>query len=264
MVPQFDGLAKFRLSGHEIDEVTAAIAELRRRSDRVAVAGFSFGAGPALIAAAKHDGLAWVGSFGGYADLTNVIVFLTTGVHRWDGRRHTGPVEEYNRWKLLALLAPLVQDERDRERLLLIASRRLANPFDDVNAILAALGRDGRIVMSLVESRQEDVTMTLLGRLSPATRAALDRLSVAAAVPKLRTRLWLVHGTADDSIPFTESLRLANAAGSRARAVILESFHHTGPASTWTRLHRRVTDAAALFRLVDEILRAAGRSRNGA
>ena len=257
MVPQFDGLAKFRLSGREIDEITAAIDELRRRHDRVAVAGFSFGAGPALIAAAKHDSLAWVGSFGGYADLTNVIVFLTTGVHRWQGRRHSGPVEEYNRWKLLALLAPLVQDERDRERLLVIASRRLANPFDDVSAIVVTLGPDGRTVMSLVESRQEDVTRTLLGRLSPATRTELDRLSVTAAVPRLHTRLWLVHGTADDSIPFTESLRLADAAGARARAVILESFHHTGPASTWTRLHRRATDATALFLLVDDILKGA-------
>src|SRR5262249_15125431 len=32
MVPRFEGLAMFRLSGREIDEVKAALAELRRRS----------------------------------------------------------------------------------------------------------------------------------------------------------------------------------------------------------------------------------------
>src|SRR5262252_10532903 len=51
MVPRFEGLAMFRLSGREIDEIKAALAELRRRSTIVAVAGFSFGAGPAVVAA---------------------------------------------------------------------------------------------------------------------------------------------------------------------------------------------------------------------
>src|SRR5439155_742360 len=116
MVPHFDGLATFRLSGQEIDEIKAALAELRRRSAAVAVAGFSFGAGPALVAAAETDGLAWVGSFGGYADLRNVIVYLTSGVHMFQHHRYAGRVEEYNRWKLAALLTPFVQDEPDRER----------------------------------------------------------------------------------------------------------------------------------------------------
>jgi acetyl esterase/lipase len=255
LVPHFDGLATFRLSGREIDEIKTAIAELRRRSETVAVAGFSFGAGPALIAAADREDLAWFGSFGGYADLRNVIVFLTSGIHRFQGRRYSGRVEEYNRWKLAALLAPLVDDEHDRARLLLIASRRLANPSGDVSAIVGELGPSGRTVMSLVESRREELTTMLLGRLSPATRGQLERLSPAAVAPRLRARLWLVHGAGDDSIPFTESLRLADAAGPRARVIILESFHHTGPQSAWRALHRRATDAAALLRLVDEMLR---------
>jgi hypothetical protein len=255
MVPHFDGLATFRLNGREIDEIKAAIAELRHRSATVAVAGFSFGAGPALIAAADEDDLTWFGSFGGYADLRNVIVFLTTGIHRFEGRRYSGRVEEYNRWKLAALLAPLVDDEHDRERLLLIAARRLANPSSDVSAIAGALGPSGRTVMSLVESRREEVTTMLLEHLSPATRGHLEALSPAAAVPRLRARLWLVHGAGDDSIPFTESLRLADAAGGRARVIILGSFHHTGPQSAWRALHHRASDAAALLRLVDEVLR---------
>ena len=90
--------------------------------------------------AADTEGLAWVGSFGGYADLRNVIVYLTTGVHTFQHHRHAGRVEEYNRWKLAALLTPFVEDERDRERLALIASRRLANPSSDIGALAAALG----------------------------------------------------------------------------------------------------------------------------
>ena len=44
---------------------------------------------------------------------------------------------------------------------------------------------------------------------------------------RLAGRLLIAHGADDESIPFTESLRLA-AAGS-TRAVILETFHHVGP-----------------------------------
>ncbi len=255
MAPHFDGLASFRLSGREIDEIKATLAELRRRSAAVAVAGFSFGAGPALVAAADTEGLAWVGSFGGYADLRNVIVYLTTGVHTFQDRRHAGRVEEYNRWKLAALLTPFVDDERDRERLALIASRRLANPSDDTSTLAAELGTSGRAVMDLVLSRREDLTLRLLDRLSPAARAELARLSPATVVPRLRARLLIAHGADDDSIPFTESLRLAEAAGPAARVVVLETFHHTGPARSWGALHRRAADAVALFQLVDQMLR---------
>ena len=255
MAPHFDGLATFRLSGREIDEIKATLAELRRRSGAVAVAGFSFGAGPALVAAADTEGLAWVGTFGGYADLRNVIVYLTTGVHTFQDRRHAGRVEEYNRWKLAALLTPLIDDRGDRERLALIAARKLANPSDDTSAIAAQLGPGGRTAMSLVLSRREDLTTALLDRLSPATRAQLARLSPITVVSRLRARLLVAHGVDDDSIPFTESLRLAEAAGPAARVVVLETFHHTGPARSWGALHRCAADAVALFQLVDQMLR---------
>jgi acetyl esterase/lipase len=257
LVPQFEGLARFRLSGREIDEIAAALAELGRRSHPIAVAGFSFGAGPALVAAADaQTDLAWVGSFGGYADLRNVILYLTTGVHTFGGRQYRGRVEEYNRWKLTALLTPFVDDAGDRARLAEIASRKLANPSDDTGSIEARLGPGGAAMMRLVRSRRPEVTTALVAALPPPARAALERLSPLAVVPRLRSRLLLAHGVDDDSIPFTESLRLAEAAGPHARVVILDTFHHTGPDRVGRALSRRVTDGAALVLLVDEMLRA--------
>ena len=182
MAPHFDGLASFRLSGREIDEIRAALADLRRRSATVAVAGFSFGAGPALVAAADTDGLAWVGSFGGYADLGNVIVYLTTGAHTFHDLRHTGRVEEYNRWKLAALLTPFVDDEHDRERVANIASRRLANPSADTDTLAAQLGPSGRAVMSRGARR---AMISLTGRSSRACRRPLSCLVSARACSSL-------------------------------------------------------------------------------
>src|SRR5689334_20849214 len=78
LVPQFDGLASFRLGGHEIEDVRSALDHARRLAAGTAtgttgLAGFSFGAGPALLAAAGVPGLRVVASFGGYADLRDVI-----------------------------------------------------------------------------------------------------------------------------------------------------------------------------------------------
>ena len=125
LVPQFESLAAFRITGREVDDIRASIAELERRGATVGVAGFSFGAGPALLAAADVDGLRWVGSFGGYADLENVITFIATGTHGFGTERHVGPVEDYNRWKLAAILTHFVDDAAGRERLLDVAPSQL-------------------------------------------------------------------------------------------------------------------------------------------
>ena len=50
LVPQFEGLAAFRLSGHEVDEVRSALAYTVSLGATTSIAGFSFGAGPALLA----------------------------------------------------------------------------------------------------------------------------------------------------------------------------------------------------------------------
>ena len=91
LVPQLDGLAAFRLSGNEVADIRAGARYLARiGGGPVAVAGFSFGAGPALLAAADLPSLRVAGSFGGYADLRNVITYVTTGVFTFQGSGTSG------------------------------------------------------------------------------------------------------------------------------------------------------------------------------
>jgi hypothetical protein len=256
LVPHFDGLAAFRLTGHEVTDVRAALQALAARSPSIGIAGFSFGAGPALLAAGDVPDLAVAASFGGYADLKNVIVFLTTGVHEFGGDRHVQPPEEYNRWKLLALLVGFVQAERDRRLLGEVAERRLDDPGADTRALEADLGPEGQAIRALVLNRRHDAVATLLAALPPDARAAIDQLSPLTAVGRLRGRLIIAHGVDDASIPFTESLRLAEASHGRARAVLLETFHHTGPQPLWPSIARRARDAVRLVRLADGVLAA--------
>jgi len=254
LVPHFEGLAAFRLSGREVAEVRAALRALAAQSPSIGVAGLSFGAGPALLAAADVPDLALVASFGGYADLRDVILYLTTGIHQFGGRRYVQAPEEYNRWKLLALLVDFVQDERDRRLLDGIAGRKLADPGADTGALEADLGREGHAVRALVLNRREDAVGTLLAALPAEARAAIEQLSPLAAVPRLRGRLLIAHGAGDVSIPFTESLRLAEASAGRADAVILETFEHTGAQSFWPTLGSRLRDGRRLWWLADALL----------
>ena len=254
LVPELDGLVQFALTGTEVEDIGAALAHLRASGYPVGIAGFSFGAGPALLAAADVPDIRVVGSFGGYADLTNVIGYVTTGAHAFAGQRYAQRQEEYNRWKLLALLAGVLERGPDRGTLAAIAARRLTNPANDTRELEAKLGPDGHAVLRLTLNRDEGAVAGLVAALSPETRRMLERMSPLTSVPRVRGRLLIAHGEGDDSIPFTESLRLAAAADGRARLAILHSFHHTGPQPVWRSLPERVKDGWNLMRLVDGLL----------
>src|SRR5882724_8700003 len=179
LVPQFDSLAAFKLDGHEVTAIVAALDHAAGLARPVAVAGFSFGAGPALLAAAERPRIRLAGSFGGYADLRSVIAFVTT----------SAAPEPYNRWKLLQLLAGFAENPVDRSRLDAIAQVKLADPSADTTQVEAMLGADGRSVLALVYNRRPDALDGLLARLSPGARAALDRLSPLPAMARLRGRV---------------------------------------------------------------------------
>jgi len=259
VVPQFEGLAAFQLTGREIADVRAALREAAALnpgagSGSVAVAGFSFGAGPALLAAADVPGLRVVGSFGGYADLDHVIAYVTTGAYGFAGRRYVARQQDYNRWKLLALLVALVADDRDRRVLDDVARKKLADPGEDTVSVEQNLGPEGRAVLALVKNRDEDAVDGLVARLPDRAREALRQLSPLDAIPRIRARLLIAHGMADDSIPFTESQRLAAAAGERAHLTLFQTFHHTGPDTFWGSLWSRAGDGWRLVGVVDELL----------
>jgi hypothetical protein len=254
LVPQVDGLAAFRLTGREVAEIDAAITALAARTSRVGIAGFSFGAGPALVAAAARRDLVLTASFGGYADLRAVIRYLTTGLHEHGGVRYAQPPEQYNRWKLLALLTGFVQDPRDASVLDTIAQRKLADPGADTRSLEAGLSAEGGAIIALVRNRSAEAVNPLVSALPASARSAIEALSPLSVVPRLPGRLVIAHGADDISIPFTESLRIAEASSGRARAVILETFEHTGPQPFWRSLGGRLRDGARLVSLADALL----------
>ncbi|MBI3625771.1 MAG: alpha/beta hydrolase [Candidatus Rokubacteria bacterium] len=259
LAPDFAGLSAFHISEEDVQTIVRAVQTLTAEAPRpIGILGFSFGAGPALLAAADpsiRDRVDVVGSFGGYWDLANVIAFITTGWHEEDGRWRQRAQQSYNRWKLLAALTPYAADPRERARLQRLVDRRLANPTGDVSAEVGKLGVEGRRLLAIVENRQRDRVADLLASLTPRIRERLQRLLPSSAITHVRARLLIAHGRDDDSIPYTESVRLARAAPNLGRLVIFDGFTHAFPSEGgWLTRLQQVGDVERLVLLIDDLL----------
>ncbi|MBI2152257.1 MAG: ATP-binding cassette domain-containing protein [Candidatus Rokubacteria bacterium] len=169
LAPDFPDLRAFHVSEGDVHTIVRAVQVLRAEAgDPIGILGFSFGAGPALLAAADpaiRDQVALVGSFGGYWDLAGVIGFVTTGWYEEDGQGRQATQQSFNRWKLVAALVPYVADPGERERLQRLVDRKLANPGEDVRRELGKLGVEGWRLLALVENRRHDRVADLLASL---------------------------------------------------------------------------------------------------
>ncbi len=267
LAPDFPGLRDFHVSESDIAAIVRTVQILLAEAPHpIGVLGFSFGAGPALIAAADptiRDQVDLVGSFGGYWHLADVIAFITTGSIEENSSWRAVVQQPQNRWKLLAALAPYARDPLERERLQKLADRKLANPAEDVRAEMGRLGAEGWRLLALVENRRRDRVPNLLASLTPGIQKRLERLSPATAIGGVRARLFIAHGRDDDSIPYTESARLARAAPNLGRLVIFDGFTHAFPSEGgWRTRLRQARDVERLVLLLDDLLgtrRAAGR-----
>jgi dienelactone hydrolase len=259
LAPDFEELRAFRLSEADVAQVVRAVTRLGELAPPpLGILGVSFGAGPALLAAADpliRDRVDLVGSLGGYYDLVHVIGFITTGWFEDGGISTRIRQQEYNRWKLLAALAPYIADPAERGRLRRIVDLKLENPQMAVHSEVERLGPEGQRLFALVENRERDRLPGLLAGLSPSTRTALERLSPAFSLSRVRARLLIAHGRDDDSIPFTESLKLARAAPNAERPVIFDGLRHAFPSeSRWLARWSQVKDLERLVWLLDELL----------
>jgi len=257
LAPDLPGLRAFQLAESDVRMVVDAVKAMENTvPGRLGILGFSFGAGPALLAAADpviRDRVALVGSFGGYWDLTHVIVFVTTGWYEEDGQWRRGRQQEYNRWKLLAALTPYVADPEEQRPLRKLVELKLADPGAGVNLEASRLGGAGGKLLALVENRERERIPALLDALPQPIKDWVRRLSPASRISEVRARLLIAHGAQDDSIPYTESVRLARAAPNLDRLVVFEGLAHEFPSAVSRGLYQ-AGDGLRLVGLLDDLL----------
>ncbi len=239
LTPDFLGFRSLTLRTSDVEELVASIQYLARQlrdgdPGRVGLIGFSYGAGPTLIAAADgrvRDRVQFVLSFGGYYDLLNVITFVTTGHYEFGGIRGRIIPNEYSRWIFLRYNLELIPNARDREILKEIAQVKARNPAVEAGPLAATLGPEGRAAYDLLVNRDPDRVATLVAALGSGIREQIRFLSPARVIQDLRGRLFVVHSDPDDYMPQTESLRLAAALEARGNVhlALLKVFDHVRP-----------------------------------
>lgn len=239
LTPDFLGFKSLTLRTSDVEELVASIQYLAGGAaevapGRVGLIGFSYGAGPTVIAAADlrvRDQVQFVVSFGGYYDLLNVITFITTGYYEFgDVLGRTLP-NEYSRWIFLRYNLELIPSARDRGILKEIAEAKAKNPAVEAGPLAATLGPEGRAAYELLVNRDPDRVPALVAALGPGIRDQIRFLSPSRAIRGLRGRLFVVHSDPDDYMPQTESLRLAAALESRGNVhlALLKVFDHVRP-----------------------------------
>lgn len=241
LVPDLQGMKSFRIRFADIDDVVDSFghfAALEKIVDakKMGLMGFSYAAGPTMIAAADpsiRDRVKFVVSFGGYYDPVNVIRFITTGYYEYGKEKGFLKPEPYGKWVFFMNNVDYVGDAQDRKILRQIfKSEQAMVAKRDVAPLVRRLSPKGKYLYELLVNDDPRRTDELVKKIDPRVRSYLTRLSMAPVVPSIRAYFIIGHGNTDPLIPYTESLRLADAVQDKARvhAAILRLFAHVDPA----------------------------------
>lgn len=228
-LPTIPGLTRLRPRPEDAEPVVAAIHALAADAppSGVSLLGVSVGAGPALLAATDPRVAGRVGvvlSLGGYASTVELLRFFLTGAYGYRKTAGRGSPQPEAARLFLRQNLDLLERPEDRRRLDAWLREPSAGPP-------AALSPEGAAVVRLVENRDPGKVGGLVAALPPRLRELLEALSPERVVPRLSARLLLVHGRQDPAVPFTESLRLAEAARAHTptRLVVVGMVQHVEP-----------------------------------
>ena len=275
MVPDFPGMRALRAGREDILEVAAALQALQtaphcapERDDGelpIGVIGFSYSAGPVLLALDREPGrAAFAVLFGGYYDLAEVILFLTTGHHRHDGLDYEGDYLQIGRWGMLEANAPAIADPADRASLVELARRRRRDPDAPIGDLVGRLGPEGMAAYELMVNTEPERFADLLSRNEPRLQDLIADLSPSQQLSKpLDIDLYLLHGRGDIIVPYTQSLKLAQQVDVKGhlRLALLGGFRHARPEDAgmnrpwWSTALRNPADSLRLVGILKNILR---------
>lgn len=239
LVPDLVGLRQYRVRAGDVREVADAFRHLRERPElpaqgRAGIAGFSYGAGPVILAAVEQDirdEVGFVVALGGYYDLRTIVTYFTTGYYRHDKAgtwQHLDP-HTYAKWVFTLSNTDLLERAGDRGALRSYAAEMIM----DEDLFVAptspkGLAPDARNFLALLENRDPNQVLALIERLPPRILNELNGIDPAAHdLSGMQAQVILVHGRGDNIIPYTESVALAKALPpGQARLFLIEGFAH--------------------------------------
>jgi acetyl esterase/lipase len=259
-------LIDYTLTPRDADATVQATLALERwpgvGADRVGILGISAGDALACLAAADprlHGKLAFLTLFGGYYDATNLLRDVGRRALEVDGQLtpwHPQDVPIYTLAHSVAVTLPPNDAARIRSALGLFGSALGENgqPLD--SATLAQMSPGAVATYHLLYGDQPDQVEANIAALLPASHDLLRALSPSSVVDSLQARIYLMHDTSDQYVPFTESRDFDAALTRLGRShefVELGGFQHVEVRSGATT-GELVGDGAHLFAILYQLL----------
>jgi dienelactone hydrolase len=239
LVPELRGMKSFRVAFSDIDDIVVSFRHLASLEQvdggKMGLLGFSYGAGPTFMAAAdpsiRHH-VKFLVSFGGYYDPLNVIRFITTGYYEYRNEKGFLQPEPYGKWVFFMNNLDYVESGKDRGLLKEIFEKEEKKKRAEAIPLLTSLTPQGKYLYELLVNEDPRRVEELVQRIDPRVQEYLKKLSMAPVIPSVDAYLLIGHGSTDPLIPYTESLRLADAVRdkSRVHVAILKLFAHVDPA----------------------------------
>ena len=213
MTPELTDLADYRVTPQTIDTIgSAAIVLSQRTGHKVGVMGLSFAGGLALMAADRPeyaDKIGFVVAVGAHDDMGRVARFFAANVvERPDGSKEPFSAHEYG----VLVLAYTHLDEFFSARDIPAAREALKlwlweKPEDSLKAA-SAMSPAGQAEFDKVIHHREDLKDQLLVEIQRHSEE-MAAVSPHGRLGDLKVRVFILHGTADNVIPASESEWLA-------------------------------------------------------
>ena len=227
LVPDMPGVRRYRMRSSDVRDVADTFAWLVSRPalaprGHIGIAGFSYGAGPVLLAALQpeiRDRVHFVLAVGGYYSLENVVSYLTTGYIRADPAKGEAASETarlsphpYSETTFIRSNLDLLERPVDRGFFRDYAEYISGNRNVEDEPVPASLAPDAQAFYDLLNNPLSAQVPVLLEALSPRMRTELEGIDPSAHdLSRLRADVILLHGRGDNLIPYTESVALAGA-----------------------------------------------------
>jgi len=237
LVPDIQGIRNYRVRASDVHAVADAFRYLVSQptlapAGRAGVAGFSYGAGPVILAALQpeiREQVRFVLTVGGYYSLQTVVSFFTTGYHPTPAM--SGPQvapHPYIKWVFTLSNADLLERPSDRDALRAYASDVIHDQLPAPADPPVSLAPDAQALYDLLVNTNPSRVSQLIDNLSPRIRDELRGIDPASHdLSKIRARVILLHGRADNLIPYTESLAMATALPKgKASLFLIEGLVH--------------------------------------
>jgi dipeptidyl aminopeptidase/acylaminoacyl peptidase len=239
-VPELPVFFDVRVDGTEVGRIVAAFQAIGERPeidpDRIGIMGVSVGGSLSLMAAADAaiaDRLAWVASFGAYADASEIVPEVLTHQYRLDGELVDWEPALLVRQIVFGLVTDQVTDGRDHGYLY-GAYDHLNNeglhPLPDADIPLES--DTGRAVEAMLLAETLPEAEALMAVAPAEGREILDAISPIHRVANIRARVYLMHDTGDQHIPISHARALdaaMQAAGVDVRLGEFRLFNHVQP-----------------------------------